>query len=130
MTTSLRDQQEVKHLWRLHVRVACAVIIALYFVVNTTAAISAAFSYGGFLITWLLSAYYAFRYRGAQQIKPMLLGFYWGSALKLTLTLLWISVLMRYWHQIDWLIFLLVMLLSYVVSLVGGLTFYRRSTCG
>jgi F0F1-type ATP synthase assembly protein I len=130
MATSLLDQREVKHLLQLHAKVACIVVIVLYFLMSTEVVISAASSYGCFLVTWLLSAYYAFRYRGAQQIKSIIFGFYWGAALRLILTLLWVATLMQYWQGIDWLIFLLVMLLSYLVSLVGGVSYYRRSACG
>lgn len=129
MATSLLDQREIRQLLRLHTQVACALVVVLYFVSGKTAAVSATFAYGCFLTTWLLSAYYAFRYRGAQKIRSILFGFYWGAALRLMLTILCIGLLMRYWPGVDWLIFLLVMMLSYLVSLVGGISYYHRS-CG
>ncbi len=129
MATSLLDQREINQLLRLHIQVACVTIVILAFLVNWQVATSAALSYGWFVITWTLSAYYTFRFRGAQQIKAILLGFYIGAGLKLLLTVLWVGLLMRYWPMVNWLVFLLVMLQSYLVSLVGGFNYYR-SDCG
>jgi hypothetical protein len=134
MASSLLDQREIVHLLRLHLAAAFFSTTLIALLLNLSAALSAGLAYGLFLFTWTLSAHYAFRFRGAQRIKAILLGFYVGSLLKLMLTLVVVGLLLRFWPHnwpsINWFVFLLVMMLSYVISWLGGVQYYRRSYCG
>lgn len=110
------------------VGVISAVFISGLFVLKLVSAeilISAALAYSLFLVGWLLQAYYIFRYQGAQQIKKILYGFYFGGALKILLTLIVVMILLRGWPSewpaINWLVFLLVLLFGYVLAGMGAL---------